>query len=260
LQGELIGEKGIQVGSEFERGPSRSRIAALYKDLEKKILWISIIESEPESLWMDFLRNTELTGPRSQPAYCAVNRKQTYARELFGETSDRAIISNVAIVLRKGVFRGQNHWNASTHTWESEVNGFEGATLAEVRFREVGRFSLPLEVGHLALEPTHAHPKGASIPLTFTVTGEVTKAGTFSFFPGFNLVNALREARGVSDRADLSKVTLTHMTADGVSSTMVVNVEAWLEATPPSKSAIPDLEPGDVVNVPAMDAGQTPQP
>jgi SLBB domain len=257
---EIIGESNILVGAALAKGSARSRIVSVVSDEKKQILWISLVETSPEFPWTDFLTKSELTAPQAQPVFCIVNRTRTYASNSSNSTWHRALISNVAIFLRRDSFQGPIHWSASTHTWIKELAGLNGATLAEVNFREEERFSLPLATDDFRSIADFSDSKIPSPRGTFTVTGAVTKAGSFNFFRGTTLTFALRIAGGVSDRADLSKVTLTHVAPDGLASTIEFNVQAWLENPTASESAVPVLQPGDVVAVPTLETGPPAQP
>jgi hypothetical protein len=256
----VIGESDIHVGGMLAKGPVRSRISAVFKDEKRQILWISLVGSSPEYLWKNFLMSTGLSAPQGWPAFCVVNHGRTYASNSLNERSQHALISNVAIVLRRDSFRGPDHWSGSTHAWVKEKGGLDGATLAEVSFPEVERFSLPLAIDYFGSMASFEYSKDPSPRGTYTVTGAVTKAGVFNYSKGTTLTFALRIAGGASDRADLSKVTLTHMAPDGVPSTIVFNVEAWLENPTALETSVPVLHPGDVVDVPTLETGPPPQP
>jgi hypothetical protein len=257
---DVIGETDIHVGATVSKGSIRTRVTAFSNDPKTRALLVSFVDSSPESLWADFLAWTQLTVPRAQPSYCIVNRNRTFARGSFNETRDHAMISNVAIVLRKEGFQEPNHWNALSHRWEIERDGLDGATVSEVNFEEVERFSLPIAIDKLEFRTGAVNSKDSSPKGTYTVAGQVAKTGDFHFSRGITLVNALRAAGGVTDEADLSKVALTRIATDGTTSTVVVNVEAWLQDTAPLQSAIPVLQPGDVVLVPSIEAGQPSPP
>jgi hypothetical protein len=257
---EVIGESDIQVGRILEKGPIRSRIAAVSTDKRGEILWLSLVESSPEYSWTDFLLKSELTAPQAQPAYCIANHGRTYAGNSSNHTRQHVLISNVAIILRRDSFTGPEHWSASTRTWATEQGGLDGATLAEVVFPEVERFSLPLAPGDFNSIVHFENSNGPAPKGTYTVRGAVTKAGAFNYSRGTNLTFALRIAGGVSDRADLSRVTLTHTAPNGQASTIVFNVEAWLESPTASESAVPILQPGDIVDVPNLEIGPSPEP
>jgi len=257
---DVIGESDILVGGALAKGPVRSRIVADSSDVKRQILWISIVESSPEYSWTDFLLGKEATAPQGQPAFCIVNRTQTYANNSLNERGEHALIASVSITLRRDSFRGPDQWSASTHSWVKEKGGLDGATLAEVNFQEVGRFSLRLAKDDFSSIVSFEDSKSPSPRGTFTVTGAVAKAGAFNYSKGTSLTFALRIAGGVSDRADLSKVTLTHMATDGVPSTIVFNVGAWLEDPTASENTVPVLHPGDVVDVPTLETGPPPQP
>ena len=254
---DVIGETDIHVGAALSKGTIRSRVSAISNDPKTWTLLVSFVDSSPESLWTDFLEMSQLTAPRAQPIYCIVNRSRTYARGSFNETRYHTVISNVAIALRKEAFQEPNHWNALSRKWEKERDGLVGATVAEVNFEEVERFSLPIAIDKFDFRTGIVNSQGPSPKGTYAVAGQVEKPGDFHFSRGTTLVNALRAAGGVTDEADLSKVALTRIAADGTASTVLVNVEAWLEDTTPSESAIPVLQPGDVVLVPSIEAGQT---
>jgi hypothetical protein len=257
---DVVGESDLLVGGAIAKGPVRSRIVALSKDERKQILWISLVESSPEYLWTDYLLEKEVTAPRRQPAFCIVNRTRTYAANSLNESRQHAVISNVAIFLRRDSFRGPEDWSASTHTWVTEKGGFDGGKLVEVSFHEAERFSLPLATDDFSSIASFQDSNGPSPKGTFTVTGAVTKAGVFNYYKSTTLTSALRIAGGVSDRADLSKVTLTHVAPAGVPSTIVFNVKAWLENPTASENTVPVLQPGDVIDVPTVESGPPPQP
>jgi len=251
LEPQVIGEKEIRIGSVFEKGSNYTRVVAIDNNVAKQALWLTFIERSPEFLWMDFLTSMELSPWPAQPAYGVVNRQRSRMADGNNDTRLRALVANVAIVLRKDAFSGQDRWNALAHRWEKEPENLEEGTLAEVDYSEAQRFSLPLKVDRLSFNSGVAY-KWKSAPSapsgSYTVTGEANKPGTFQLAPGETLVNALRAAGGVSDKGDLTAVVITRATSDGTPSRVVVNVEAWLEDTN-STEGNPALHAGDVIDV-----------
>ncbi len=256
LQAEKIGEGEIRPGNVLEKGTDLTRIASAGSDEEKQILWLSLVERSPEYLWRDFLTYVELAPPSDAPLYGVVNPKRTFMSEGFTDMEDHALIANVAITLRKESFAPRSHWNASTRGWEKEHDAFVGATLAAIHYREAERFSLPVTVDHFAFLHHVPWANGAP-PQNFTVSGEAVRPGTFPLYPRDTIINALRYAGGVSERADLKAVVLTHTLNDGTTTQTVVNVDAWLEGQTPEET-IPALQPGDTVSVPTSTPGQPP--
>jgi hypothetical protein len=251
---ELIGERSLSEGCEFAMGSIRTRVAAIRKDERTHVLHISLVESAPESPWSNFLEEMQLAVPDPQPSYYAINRARTYVTEGLNETRNRVLIAGVAIFLRRDAFRGHTRWNETSHKWETEPDNLDGGTLAEVNYRQEERFSMPLSVGKLQVNQPAPLGSVSSKSLACIVTGEVSKAGELEVPSGANLVTALRLAGGVSDRADLSAVTLTRTVAGGAPATVVVDVEAWLENPRRPAADLPLLQPGDVINVPAREA------
>ncbi len=256
LQGEKIGEGEIRPGTVLEKATVRTRVAAISFDDENQVLWLSLVERSPEFLWTDLLRTVELTASSPIPSYGVVNPDRTFMSGGNTEMRDHALIANVSIALRKERFGPRSHWNAATHAWEKERDSFKGATLAEVLNREAERFSLPVTVDHFAFMH-HVLGNNGALLEAYTVSGEAWRPGAFRLFPGDTVVNALRYAGGVSDKADLKSVVLTHTNPDGTTTRTVVNVDAWLDGKVPIE-AMPPVQPGDEVSVPAAKAEQAP--
>jgi SLBB domain len=258
LEPQLIGEKALQVGTEFTVGAKDSRLAAVENDKIKQDIWLSFVDRSPEFLWTDFLEAIKLAPWRIQPIHLVVDRTRTHITYDFGQSTIHALVAGVSITLRKSAFLSRKHWNESEHIWENESGGFDGATVAEIDYREVERFSLPLTIdkflalrGGKGTEPSFR--KG-----TYSVSGEVSKAGDFDLGPGVTLINALRTAGGISDRADLKRVELRRTAPDGTTSTTTVDVDYWLENEGLNTNSLPLLQPGDVIVVPAIGSGHAP--
>jgi hypothetical protein len=256
LRPAVVGERDIRVGSVISKGSSHTRIAAVENDEAKQVLWLTLVECSPAHFMNDLLSSKSLAPWKGVPVYGVVYSNRTHVSEGLNETSDDALISGVTINLRKEGFRGPERWNSSSHRWEAQRESLEGATLAEVDYPLAQGFSLPLTVDRFNLKIASAHTSRETPAGSYTVKGEVNKAGDFEMAPGTNLLYALRAAGGVSDQADLKAVTVTR-TADGKSSQLVVNVEAWLQdRTSPVR--IPIMEAGDVVDVPVEKIAQVP--
>jgi hypothetical protein len=247
---QVVGEGEIREGSVFASGSTSTRVAAVGNYEGKHGLWLSLIGRSPEFLWKDFLISMELAPRCLEPAFGVINQKRSYAINCYNDTEAHALIANVGIVLRKEGAREHEHWNATTHRWDDDSGSLEGATLAEVKYSEAQRFSLPLKVDRLTFNGGVAYNGKSAAIGTYTITGEAGKPGTYKLLPGTNLIGALRLAGGVSDKADMTAVVLMRSAPDGTSAQTVVDVEAWLEdKNPPSE--IPALQPGDVIDVPA---------
>lgn len=252
LRPEVVGEREAQVGSVFSAGSSYARVASETVDESRQIMWLSFVERHPGYVWTDLLSSLALRAWSPEPVYGVVDARRTYARDGVNATSYRALIGNVAIVMRRDSFRGREQWNPASHTWETRPNSFDGTKLVQVSFEETGRFSLAASVARFTVSTYEKPPRGGSC----TVTGEVIKPGSFELFRGTTLVNALRDAGGVSDRADLGAVVITRAGPSGRPDRIVVNVEAWLQGKG-SEGESPVLQPGDVVDVPIS---KSPQP
>jgi hypothetical protein len=260
MQPEVVGETEVRTGSEFLVGARSSRLVAIENGREKQDLWLSFVERSPEYLWTDLLNAVNLIAWPIRPAYFLVNRARTYTTEEFNSNKVDALIGDVSIALRKVGYRSRNRWNALKHAWEMETGDFDGSTVAEVDYREIERFSFPIQ-GQFSKRATG--PGGFSSTLTdlkgkYSVSGEVSRAGDFDLGPGVTLIYALRVAGGVSDRANLHGVELRRSMPDGSSSTTIVDVQSWLEGDSNSIEAVPVLQPGDTVFVPAVAAGRSP--
>jgi hypothetical protein len=247
LQADKIGEGEIRTGSILKKGTDLTRIAATGFDEEGQMLRLTVIERSPEFLWKDFV--ALLTTPSEAPQYGVVNQARTFMSAGFTDTKDHTLIANVSITLRKEGFAPGRHWNASTLKWEKERDGFAGATLAEIVYREAEMFSIPAKVDRFVIHLFRAPRANGSPPENYTVSGEAVRPGAFPLYPGDTIVNALRYAGGVSERADLKAVVLTRTQPDGTTTQTVVDVEAWLEGSVPIET-IPHLQAGDVVSVP----------
>ncbi|HXP61559.1 MAG TPA: SLBB domain-containing protein [Dongiaceae bacterium] len=253
LRPEVIGEHDPRVGTVFAKGSTHSRVALVDRDEAKQVAWISFIERSPEFLWADFLSLMELAPWNPEPAYGLVNRERTRISGALNEARDHALVAEVSIVLRKDGFRGHNRWNHSVKRWEHVWESLTDATLAEVTFKDAGRFSLPLKVESFTMSGVAKHGSIGSC----TVSGEVNKPGNIGLTPGTTLAHALQAVGGVSDRADLSAVVITRVNSNGSSTRIVANVDAWLRREGPTDEDIV-LQPGDIVDVPASSAAQRP--
>ncbi len=259
MQPEIVAEREVRVGSEFIAGSTESRLVSVENDPEKQDLWLSFIERSPESVWTEVLSATHQTAWRVQPAYIVVTKTRTTASEGINASRVSALIGGVSIVLRKDGFRSRNRWDSSKHIWEKKRGEFDGATLADVNYRETERFSSPVR-GEFPRRPP-VNDSGASIQNgKYSVSGEVSRAGNYDVGPKENLIIALRTAYGVSDRADLRRVELKRISPDGSTSSTIVDVQAWLESDSPAIAikTIPILEPGDSIYVPPMESRHSP--
>jgi hypothetical protein len=257
LQADKIGEGPLLAGTVLEKGKDRTRIAVTGFDDEAQVLRLSLVERAPEYLWRDLLASVELATRGDAPVYGVVNQGRTFMSEGFIDTMDHALIANVAITLRKEAFAPRRHWNALTRKWEKDHDGFAGATLAEIVYQEAERFSIPVKIDHFALHSFPAHKADGAPPERYTVSGEAARPGAFPLYPEETVVNALRTAGGVSERADLKNVVLIRTRSDGTTTQTLVDVEAWLEGRASSET-IPVLQPGDVVSVPVGTPPESP--
>jgi protein involved in polysaccharide export with SLBB domain len=252
LEPKLVGESDIQVGSVFKAGVIKSQVVVVENDKARQDMWISLIERSPEYLLSDFLETLQLAPWPLHPAYLAVNKRRTRVTVGIDGSMVHALIGNVAIAQRKYGFRSSNRWNALEHMWEKVTDGFDGATLAEVNYQEVARFSLPLTVYNFSFKRVTAEAKSVSKKGFYSVSGDVNRVGDFNLFPNETVINALRAAGGVSDQADLRRVELRRLSADGTTSTIKVDVESWLDGDGPPGATIPSLESGDAIYVPSI--------
>jgi len=253
LRPEVIGEHDPKAGAVFAKGATYSRVVLVDRDEANQVTWISFIERSPEYLWTDFLSAMGLAPWSPEPAYGLVNRARTYISGGFNEARDHALVAEVSIVLRKDGFQGHGWWNRSVKKWEQEWESLAGATLAEVKFKDAGLFSVPLKVQGFNMSGLAKRGLIGSC----TVLGEVNKPGNIGLEAGTTLARALQAASGVSDRADLSAVVITRANSNGAPIRIVANVDAWLRREGPTDEDIV-LQPGDVVDVPAFSAAQRP--
>lgn len=238
VQSHLVGERPLEVGAEFGSGPRHTRVAGIMQVPAEGLLRVALVERNPSWAMRKF-----------DPDYAFVNGVRTEVLDGLNEIQFRTVIEGVEITLRHDIFRGRSHWDGRRHKWVPVAESFSGGSLAELQTRLVERFNRDLKVPEFLMKPP---VKAAEAPQSLgaiTVGGAVNHPSTIEFRRGDTVLEALRNAGGFTDDADVGKVTLIRIGEDGLPVRSILDVGAYLDgqATP---KLFPVLRAGDFIQVP----------